>query len=332
VSPSNAAYTVTIRDVTISGAQASGFSSGAVGKSGPGALVLDSVAIDGNAAGTGAALFYNQGQTTISNSALTDNHSAFGGGAITAQQQSEGVNGTATVINSTIDGNSSDELGGGVFIGDAGSIAILSSTVTRNEADSDSDGSGSAGGVYNSSTGPFTVANSLLAENFVGDGSGDTQCGGNAFNSLGYNLRSASDSGCNGFGNLGDFVDAAPLIAGAPALNGGPTPNVALLSGSPAIDAGNPAIPGGPSPACPATDQRGFFRGGVAGRCDIGSYELNASPTPSGGGGGGTTTPPTTLVTPTFNLKAAIKKCKKKFPKGPKPKKCIKRAKRRAGL
>jgi len=34
----------------------------------------------------------------------------------------------------------------------------------------------------------------------------------------------------------------------------------------------------------------------------------------------------------TFNLKGAIKKCKKKFPKGPKRKKCIKKAKRRAGL
>jgi Bacterial Ig-like domain (group 3) len=36
------------------------------------------------------------------------------------------------------------------------------------------------------------------------------------------------------------------------------------------------------------------------------------------------------LTSPGFNLKAAIKKCKKKFPKGPKRKKCIKRAKKRA--
>jgi hypothetical protein len=41
---------------------------------------------------------------------------------------------------------------------------------------------------------------------------------------------------------------------------------------------------------------------------------------------------PTTTPATTFNLKAAIKKCKKKFPKGPKRKKCIKKAKRRAGL
>jgi hypothetical protein len=40
-------------------------------------------------------------------------------------------------------------------------------------------------------------------------------------------------------------------------------------------------------------------------------------------------TPTPTTATP-FNLKAAIKKCKKKFPKGPKRKKCIKKAKRKA--
>jgi hypothetical protein len=36
------------------------------------------------------------------------------------------------------------------------------------------------------------------------------------------------------------------------------------------------------------------------------------------------------LQAPAFNLKAAIKKCKKKFRKGPKRAKCIKKAKRKA--
>jgi Bacterial Ig-like domain (group 3) len=40
--------------------------------------------------------------------------------------------------------------------------------------------------------------------------------------------------------------------------------------------------------------------------------------------------PGTVPVTPRSNAGAAIKKCKKKFPKGPKRKKCIKRAKKRA--
>jgi hypothetical protein len=42
-------------------------------------------------------------------------------------------------------------------------------------------------------------------------------------------------------------------------------------------------------------------------------------------------TPSTPAPGPTFDLKAALKKCKKKFPAGPRRKKCIKKAKLRAG-
>jgi ELWxxDGT repeat protein len=45
-----------------------------------------------------------------------------------------------------------------------------------------------------------------------------------------------------------------------------------------------------------------------------------------------TQTPAPTTVAPTFNLKAAIAHCKKKFPKGPKRKKCIRKAKAKAAL
>jgi hypothetical protein len=53
--------------------------------------------------------------------------------------------------------------------------------------------------------------------------------------------------------------------------------------------------------------------------CDIGAFEVQPTP------------PPVTTPTGTaFDLKRAIKRCKKKFRKGPMRKKCIKRAKRRA--
>jgi hypothetical protein len=326
VSPSNSLYTVTIRGLKISGADSTGFTAGAVFKDGPGNLALDSVVITGNSGTQAAGLYYSLGHTTISNSTLTDNHaldvSDGNGGAIL------GASGQAQIVNSTIDGNSATRFGGGVFLGDPATIQILSSTITHNTADSDSNSTGSGGGLYNSSTIAFQVANTLLAGNLLGATSdGTTQCGGGAFTSSGYNLRSEGDTGCTGFGATGDFVNGTPLIAGAPATNGGPTPNVALLPGSPAIDAGNPAAFGA-FPACPATDQRGLFRGGGAGRCDIGSYELNASTTPPPSGDGGTTTPPATTSTTTGQRAKAIKKCKKKFRKGQKRKKCIKRAKR----
>jgi hypothetical protein len=329
VSPSNSLYTVTIRGLKISGADSTGFTAGAVLKGGPGNLALDSVVITGNSGSQAAGLYFSLGHTTISNSAFTDNHALSvpdgNGGAIL------GASGQASIVNSTIDGNSATRFGGGVFLGDPARIQILSSTITHNTADSDSNSTGSGGGLYNSSTLAFQVANTLLAGNLLGATiDGTTQCGGGAFSSGGYNLRSTGfDFACTGFGAPGDIVRTSPMIAASPATNGGPTPNIALLTGSPAIDAGNPATLGGAYPACPAKDQRGLFRGGVAGNCDIGSYEFNASSTPPATGGS-TPPPATTATIPAFDLAGAIKKCKKKFRKGPKRKKCIKRAKRHA--
>ena len=78
-------------------------------------------------------------------------------------------------------------------------------------------------------------------------------------------------------GTCGVSITADPLL-GASALNGGPTPTLALGAGSPAINAGNAGI-------CPGTDQRFFLRSGA---CDIGAYEV---------GGVRDTTPPTCFVT-----------------------------------
>jgi FG-GAP-like repeat len=56
--------------------------------------------------------------------------------------------------------------------------------------------------------------------------------------------------------------------------NGGPTPTMALLPGSPAIDAGDDT-------ACPSTDQRGVPRPAGA-ACDIGAFEVVPSTRPQG--------------------------------------------------
>src|SRR5262249_21719260 len=182
--------TVTIRDVTISGAQATGFAGGALIKAGPGGLLLDSVVLSGNHASAGPALFYNQGQTRISNSTLADNHSVEGGGAIAAQQASPGVTGSATVVNSTIEGNSSPGFGGAVFIANGSNITFLSSTIAQNTANDDNNTSGNGGGIFNNASN-VTIANTILAGNTVGPGASaaDGQCAGAAFASSGFNLR-----------------------------------------------------------------------------------------------------------------------------------------------
>jgi hypothetical protein len=93
----------------------------------------------------------------------------------------------------------------------------------------------------------------------------------------GHNL--SSDASC-AFTNIGSLNNTDPKL-GLLANNGGPTLTMALLPGSPAIDAGDTA-------AAPSVDQRGFPRP-VGAAADIGAYEyiypglLRASQ-PLGGG------------------------------------------------
>jgi hypothetical protein len=326
--------TVTIRDLRISGARASGFSAGALSRSGLGTLVIDSVVFSDNENppnGSGGAIHYDQGFTSIRNSTFTGNKSDFGGAILGTENG--GVGGDAEIINSTITGNQATSFGGGVYVGGLGHVTILSSTIQDNTADSDDTGGGDGGGIYGGGgAGEFDIANTLLAGNTVGvSSSAANQCG-SQITSFGYNLRETDDSGsaCAGFTATGDTVDSDAALLGSLGSNGGPTPTMALLASNPAIDHGNPATPGSSDfPICPATDQRGFLRGGVAGRCDIGAFELNATEPASGGGGGGGPAPPPVTSGPTGLRAAAKKKCKKKFRHNAvKRKKCIKRAKR----
>jgi CSLREA domain-containing protein len=333
---SSDAGAVRISDLTISGARAGNVLGGGISKSGTGALFVDGVVLSDNEANLGAGIAYNEGNTIITDSTLSGNRAAGPdpfGGAI-GGVGGFGAPGSAQLINSTVSGNLSQGFGGAVYTAGDAVLTILSSTISSNTANSDNNVSGDGGGIYrNSSAGTLTIANTILAGNAVGTGvaTPNTQCSG-TFTSLGHNLRSATDPNCNGFTATGDFVDPNPML-GVLGPNGGPTPTIPLLPGSPAIEAGDPSPLDGLPPACPSVDQRGFLRGGGASVCDIGAFEVGASPPPSGGGGGGggdgNPTPQATNLVP-FNLKAAIKRCRKKFPKGKKRKKCIKRAKKRA--
>jgi hypothetical protein len=193
--------------------------------------------------------------------------------------------GTTIMENSTVSNNSAVTDGGGIFNGIGSDTELFNVTITQNTADSDSDGMGEGGGVYDGCPSGFlcvvlpytlTLQNSIISGNFDtpnngGPGPIHPDCHG-PLKSLAYNLIHTV-AGCtiNGdtTGNiLGQPADLAPL-----AENGGWTPTHALLPASPAIDAGNPLVPGSSRPACAKTDQRGYPRGGAAGRCDIGAFE-----------------------------------------------------------
>src|SRR5262249_38604656 len=101
------------------------------------------------------------------------------------------------------------------------------------------------GGLINPATGTVNLTNTIIAGSPAG---GDCVNGGSiATNS--HNL--VQDGTCT------------PAVSGDPKLgplqnNGGPTKTLALLQGSPAIDAGDDAVLGDPLDL--TTDQRGFAR------------------------------------------------------------------------
>ena len=121
-----------------------------------------------------------------------------------------------------------------------------------------------------------------LKNTIVANSAPDDDCAGNLVTSNGSNID--SDGTCS-LVAAGDLPNTNPQL-GPLADNGGPTQTLALLAGSPAIDAGSGDCPP------PATDQRGVTRPQGA-ACDIGAYEFE--PTPSA-----TSTPtPTPTSTPT---------------------------------
>jgi hypothetical protein len=136
------------------------------------------------------------------------------------------------VSNSTLSGNSADQFGGGIENG--GTLTVSNSTLSGNSAYI-------FGGGIDIEFGTLTVNNSIVARNTGGDLSGSVSSGS-------HNL-----------------IGGNPLL-GSLQNNGGPTPTMALLSGSPAIDAGD-------NTEALDTDQRGFARM-VGGAIDIGAFEV----------------------------------------------------------
>src|SRR5205814_846100 len=122
-----------------------------------------------------------------------------------------------------------------------------------------------------------TLSNSIISGNFdttnnAGGGNIYPDCAGHALTSQGFNLIN-NTTGCTINGNTtGNIIGLAAFLAPL-AENGGWTPTHALLPISPALNAGNPAVPGSGGNACAALDQRGYPRGGAAGRCDMGAFE-----------------------------------------------------------
>lgn len=221
----------------------------------------------------GGAIFDKDGNVVLTNSTLYANTvgGIYGGGAgIYA------VNGNVTLTNSTVTKNATqggNSNGGGIATG-RGSLTLLNSIVSGNTIHPSPDTASDISFVNYSGTATFTAKNSLIGIN------------------SGTPLNPAPIGSPDANGNLvGTFASPLNAQLGPLADNGGQTQTVALLAGSPAINAGSNALANDPGPDHIAgtaddtpltTDQRGAgFARVLNGTVDMGAYEFQTLANPT---------------------------------------------------
>ncbi len=258
---------------------------GAGGDGGPGDnpyAFMGSVTAGGpggdGANGIGAGLCNENGTLAVVNSTLAGNFavgSAGGAGGNGTDAEFEAP--PTTGGNGGNGGNGGSGLGGGIGLY-GGSAALTNLTLAWNTTIAGALGAGGSGGNgsgasagangFNGTAGfsegqSIAVAGgSAILLNSILDCTTNTPNGYGGINDAGYNM--ATDS--TGFLTNGASFNGDNPQLGLLRNNGGPTPTVALLPGSPAINAANPV-------AFPPTDQRGFPRPYGAGP-DIGAFEF----------------------------------------------------------
>ena len=247
------------------------------------AVTLKGLTLQHGSAPQGGAIFNDQGALTILNSAIVNNAATIGGAGI------ENAGGTLAVTNSTFSGNrvtgTASASGGAIENNAYGKVTVVSSTIAGNTVSSSAPQSASGGGIFDfSAAAPaaVTLTDTIVAGNTGGNCNGTDIGSANAagiasggHNLIGRRHANGADPACGtdfaGNATTGELVgtDAAPIDAklGPLGNNGGTTPTLPLLLGSPAVDAGGATCPAGVT-----TDQRGDPRPAGAG-CDIGAYE-----------------------------------------------------------
>jgi predicted outer membrane repeat protein len=260
-----------------------------------GVTSLTNVVIDGNQAVAGGGIYQGlapdlKTHLTILSSTISNNHVSGTGGGIdnyfTDDESHAAMLGYLMLTDSTVAHNVAGGAGGGIINEHRASAYLINDTISDNQAAA---GGGIANGMVNSTvvainvtiaydqasqgggilnTAFFQIQNVLIAKN---NGGNCSDYGSGAAISSAADL--SSDPTCQLSGPLDHDNVADPKI-GTLADNGGPTQTIALLQGSPAINAGVEFL-------APTTDQRGFPRNGDLLGVDIGAYEV-ATKTMSG--------------------------------------------------
>ncbi|MBL7942658.1 MAG: hypothetical protein JNM00_07820, partial [Flavobacteriales bacterium] len=259
-----------------------------------GAVEIYQSTFSNNSANQGGAIiagtlqYGNNTTTLISESVISNNQASLGGGGVefdsgtsmtidkttisgNTAQAAGGISNVSgnllTITNSTIANNTatqSPQPGGIISL--YSPVTIKNSTITGsnhtavsiqgNAIISNTTIAGNPGYGLEVSTFSLSITNSILANNNF-----DCRIQNGATISLNQNNLIETNSGC------GTATSTSDPALGTLSNNGGSTQTMALLTGSPAIDAGDDAY-------CETTDQRGITRPQES-HCDIGSFELD---------------------------------------------------------
>jgi CSLREA domain-containing protein len=214
---------------------------------------IDYVEISRNSADRGAGMFMAE-QGEVQHSAFIDNEASTAGGGLY-----DGFGGFVRF--STFSANSAPT--GAAAYADSGQTLFDSDTISRNFGT----------GVHNQSGAFFE--NTIVSENLDGN------CSGNAPGFGAFNIEDMDTCGFVASAGGPNFPNTTPQI-GPLGYNGGPTPTLPLLPGSPAVDAVSSEI----RMNCEKMlDQRGHPRGRPRSQngqgedvylCDIGAFEQTA--------------------------------------------------------
>jgi predicted outer membrane repeat protein len=260
---------------------------------------VEGVSIAWNSAGNGGAIVAKGGQLSVDGVEINNNSSTGSGGAIIVSNIKPPN--PASITRTYFHNNSTKTNGGAVYLVDFSTLNVSASTFKRDGAN------GLGGGIYVDILSSLNVLNST----FVGGHSREGIAVVSGLANVGFSTILAANLGTGSTPNLNLSNSILREVTCAPSMlddgfnlqyqstscpgsiptmnphldtrllenNGGPTPTVALLPGSPAVDAipiGD-CVDQGNNPV--KTDQRGFGRpAGPA--CDIGAFELGATSAP----------------------------------------------------
>ena len=216
--------TASISDLTITDGDAgNSFYSGGILSYSDSTLTVAGCTFSNDSGGdSGAGGIYNEGALTVTNSAFVNDSAGTEGGGI------YNAGGTLTVVNSTLsDDTAGGNDGGGIY--NLGTLTVVNSTLSDDTA---TDG----GGIYNEGT--LTLLNTIVAGNTASSESDGPDISGavqstSTDNLIGDGTDMSGISDGSGGNHMGYDPHLGPLT-----YYGGATQTMALLPGSPAIDAG----------------------------------------------------------------------------------------------